>query len=89
MEFEEVALEDVMVPGEKKRKKSHPYIPRAWRWAGVKQATNKRQCDRHGEGVQFFTCMFILLEGPLHSDSSLSATRRSCCLVGTFWIIWL
>lgn len=36
-EFDEVTIVEVVVRGERKRKKSHPYMPRAWRWDGVKQ----------------------------------------------------
>lgn len=31
-EFKEVTFKEVMVRGEVKRKKSHPYMPRAQRW---------------------------------------------------------
>lgn len=40
VEFKEVIVVEVMVRGNKKRKKSHLYMPRAWRWAGVKQGGN-------------------------------------------------
>lgn len=40
-EFEDVTFKELMVRGGKKRKKSHPYMPKAWWWAEVNQATNK------------------------------------------------
>lgn len=41
IEFEEVTFTDAIVPGELKKNKSHPYIPKTWRWAVLKQAMNK------------------------------------------------
>lgn len=38
MEFEDMTFK---VQSEKKRKKRHPYMPKAWWWAVVNQATNK------------------------------------------------
>lgn len=41
IEFNEVIFRDVIAFDVLKKKKSHPYMPRARRWVGVKQATNK------------------------------------------------
>lgn len=34
-EFDEVTMVEVVIRGEKKKKKSHPYVPRTWRWVGT------------------------------------------------------
>lgn len=41
IEFEGVTFRHVMLRGKLNKKKIHPYIPRAWRWARLKYATSK------------------------------------------------
>lgn len=36
VEFEEVTFTDMMVDGKVRKKKSHPFMPRAWQWFGIK-----------------------------------------------------
>lgn len=53
MEFEAVKLVEVVVRGVRKLRKSHPYIPRAWRWAKVIQAGNKSFTNVNDEDKEF------------------------------------
>lgn len=51
MEFEKVSFSDMMV-GVCEEEESRPFMSRAWRWSGIKQATNKTlvsMIDTEGE----------------------------------------
>lgn len=59
-------------------KKSHPYMPMAWRWDGVEQAGNKSLVNVIDKEEEFTFRPYVeLLEGLLDLVSSPSATKRS------------
>lgn len=68
---EEVTVVEVVVQAEMKKKKSHPYMPRTWRWVGLKQVGKKSLVKS-----SIFAQMSILLVGLLHLVYLPSATRR-------------
>lgn len=81
-DLDAVTMVDVVVRGERKKKKSYSYIPRAWRWAGVKQAGNKSLVNViHKEEEFSFRSNFFTPRGTSPLSLFRSTTRRSFCLV--------
>lgn len=68
----------MMDGGEMKRIKSHPFMPRAWRSSGIKQATNKTLVDVINKEGEFNFCPYVYtLSGVTHFLYMRNTTETS------------